>query len=77
MNKMFPKDCAGCKYFYSYDLSIDDYTNICKKNGWQADDMDAYGAFSVLYCRFHENCYEPYIAKEEYEELKYRCKDEE
>lgn len=59
MDKMFPKDCQGCKNFDSYDLSIDDYTNICKKNGWQVDDMDAYGAFGALYCRFQVNCYEP------------------
>lgn len=58
MSKIFPKDCNGCKHFYSYDLSIDDYTNVCKKNGWQVDDIDAYGAFRALYTRFQTDCYE-------------------
>lgn len=59
MADMFPKDCKGCKHFCSYDLNIDDYTNICKKNNWQVDDCDAYGLFGALNCRFQTNCYEP------------------
>lgn len=62
MISVFPKDCNGCKHFISYDLSIDDYTNICKKHGWQVDDMDVYGIFSALNKRFkvdgYEDCYE-------------------
>ena len=58
-NKMFPKDCQGCQYYRNFDMSIDDYTNQCIKNGWQVDDCDAHGAYAKLYCRFQENCYTP------------------
>jgi hypothetical protein len=45
--KMFPTDCYGCENFISYDMSVDDWTNICKANGMQVDDCDwAYGRFS-------------------------------
>lgn len=46
MTKQFPKDCSdNCPYFHRWDLSVDDYTNICDKLGIQVDDMDAYGPF--------------------------------
>lgn len=40
--RIFPKDCHGCENFISYDMSIDDITNICKVNGMQIDDCDRY-----------------------------------
>mgnify|MGYP000939928482 CR=1 FL=1 len=40
MIKIFPKDCQGCENLISYDMSIDDITNICKINGLQIDDCD-------------------------------------
>lgn len=52
MSKYFPKDCTkDCPYFHCWDLSIDDYTNVCDKLGVQVDDMDAYGPFYIpLFC---------------------------
>lgn len=38
--KSFPWDCRGCDKFISYDMSIDDITNICKSNNMQVDDCD-------------------------------------
>ena len=51
-SKHFPKDCdEDCPYFISYDLSVDDYTNVCTKLGLQIDDMDAYGPFYIpIFC---------------------------
>lgn len=40
MIKIFPRDCQGCESLISYDMSIDDITNICKINGMQIDDCD-------------------------------------
>lgn len=40
MIKIFPRDCQGCENLISYDMSIDDITNICKINGCQVDDCD-------------------------------------
>ncbi len=39
--KIFPFDCKGCKYYIRYDLSVDDYTNICKADNIFVDDCDA------------------------------------
>ena len=39
-----PKECP---YYHSWDLSIDDYTNVCDKLHIQVDDCDAYGPFYV------------------------------
>ena len=36
----FPVDCKGCDNLISYDMSIDDWTNICKVNNMQIDDCD-------------------------------------
>lgn len=48
MSKTFPKDCTKeCPYYHSWDLSIDDYTNVCDKLHVQVDDCDAYGPFYV------------------------------
>lgn len=38
--RKFPMDYKGCKYFYRYDMSVDDWTSICRKNGRQVDDCD-------------------------------------
>ena len=38
--KIFPIDCNGCNFFHSYDMSVDDITNICKLTGMQVDDCD-------------------------------------
>ena len=47
-SKYFPKDChEDCQYFRRWDLSVDDYTNVCTKLGLQIDDMDAYGPFYI------------------------------
>lgn len=51
--KTFPSGCIGCKHFYFYDLSVDDYTNICAKNNWQVDDVDVPYKY-----RFQTECYE-------------------
>ena len=46
MAKKFPKDCSkNCPHYHCWDLSIDDYTNVCDKLGVQVDDMDAYSPF--------------------------------
>ena len=48
MSKYFPKDCdVDCPYFMQWDLSVDDYTNVCTKLGLQVDDMDAYSPFYI------------------------------
>ena len=48
MAKQFPKDCTkDCPYYHCWDLSIDDYTNVCDKLGVQVDDMDAYSIFYI------------------------------
>ena len=48
MSKNFPRDCPkDCPYYKSWDLSIDDYTNLCEILGIQIDDCDAYGPFHV------------------------------
>jgi hypothetical protein len=42
--KKFPVDCdKNCPYLRQWDLSIDDWTNVCIKLNKQIDDMDAYG----------------------------------
>jgi len=52
MAKEFPKDCTiDCPHFHCWDLSIDDYTNVCDKLGVQVDDCDAYSPFYIpLFC---------------------------
>lgn len=52
MAKKFPMDCSkDCPHYHCWDLSIDDYTNVCDKLGVQVDDMDAYGQFYIpLFC---------------------------
>jgi len=44
MMRYFPKDCPRypkqCKHFRSWDLSIDDYTNVCGLLHVQIDDYD-------------------------------------
>ena len=46
MSKTFPKDCTKeCPYYRYWDLSIDDYTNVCDKLHVQVDDCDAYSPF--------------------------------
>lgn len=52
----FPMDCPReCKYFKSWDLSIDDYTNVCYKLKKQVDDCDAYGPFYLpFFCPLSE-----------------------
>lgn len=50
--KYFPKDCEKtCPYFRRWDLSVDDYTNVCEKLGIQLDDMYAYSPFyTPIFC---------------------------
>ena len=57
MDKYFPRDCEGCKNYLCYDMSIDDYTNVCSKHKWQVDDCDLYGVFGGIHKRLQENCY--------------------
>lgn len=40
--KYFPNDCAGCPHFHSFDMSIDDWTNICDILKVQVDDCDIF-----------------------------------
>ena len=40
MSKYFPVDCKGCPYYHSYDMSVDDWTNVCDVLGAQIDDCD-------------------------------------
>ena len=48
MSKTFPENCTKeCPYYHSWDLSIDDYTNVCDKLHIQVDDCDAYGSLYV------------------------------
>lgn len=48
MNKTFPKDCTkNCPYYKRWDLSVDDYTNVCDKLHIQVDDYDAYSPFYI------------------------------
>ena len=48
MGKTFPKNCTKeCPYYHGWDLSVDDYTNVCDKLHVQVDDCDAYGPFYV------------------------------
>ena len=48
MSKKFPINCSeNCPHYHYWDLSIDDYTNVCDKLQLQVDDMDAYGPFYV------------------------------
>lgn len=55
-SKYFPKDCEEtCPNFRRWDLSIDDYTNVCEKLRIQVDDMDAYGPFYIPFlCPLNE-----------------------
>lgn len=47
--KKFPIDCnSDCPYLKQWDLSIDDWTNVCTKLNLQIDDMDAYGVNAGL-----------------------------
>lgn len=49
MSKFFPKKCTNeCPYYHWWDISIDDYTNVCDKLHVQVDDCDADGPFYVL-----------------------------
>lgn len=39
--RKFPQDCpVSCPHYRRYDMSVDDYTNICHKLGKQIDDCD-------------------------------------
>ena len=62
-NRYFPKDCLqNCPHYTCYDLSIDDYTNICSKLNLQVDDCDAYGPMYIpRFCP---------LSDEEFNELK-------
>lgn len=57
MAKQFPKDCPDdCPYFHRWDLSVDDYTNVCDKLEIQVDDMDAYSPFYLpRFCPLNKN----------------------
>lgn len=47
--RTFPKDCPKeCKYLKSWDLSIDDWTNVCTKLNMQIDDCDCMNPFCPL-----------------------------
>lgn len=43
-NIIFPVNCPNeCKYLIRCDMSIDDWTSICKKHDIQIDDCDSHG----------------------------------
>lgn len=56
MAKKFPMDCTeDCPNYHCWDMSIDDYTNVCDKLEVQVDDMDAYGPwYTPLICPLEE-----------------------
>lgn len=45
--RLFPNDCRGCEHLMRYDLSVDDWTNICTFNGMCIDDCDTYYLKSI------------------------------
>lgn len=55
--KKFPIDCnSDCPYLRQWDLSIDDWTNVCTKLKTQIDDIDAYGVNAGLpLCPLEQN----------------------
>lgn len=38
--KCFPVDCRGCTHYHSWDMSVDDWTNVCDILNAQVDDCD-------------------------------------
>ncbi len=51
--RKFPQDCpVSCPHYRRYDMSVDDYTNICYKLGRQIDDCDQ--DFEWEYCPLDE-----------------------
>ena len=42
MSRYFPNDCPiECPYYRRWDMSVDDYTNICVLLKMQIDDCDS------------------------------------
>jgi len=42
MSRYFPNDCPiECPHFRRWDMSVDDYTNICMLLKMQIDDCDS------------------------------------
>ena len=52
-NKKFPKDCTrDCPHYQSWDMSVDDWTNVCDLLKVQIDDCDM--DFNWMYCPLEE-----------------------
>lgn len=49
----FPRDCKYCQYLNRYDMTVDDFTNICIVNGMQIDDCDNH--FKIFPCPLDNN----------------------
>lgn len=42
MSRYFPIDCPeDCPHYRRWDMSVDDYTNVCLLLGLQCDDCDS------------------------------------
>ena len=53
MEKRFHRDCTKeCPHFHTWDLSIDDWTNVCDLLKVQIDDCDM--DFNWMYCPLKE-----------------------
>lgn len=49
----FPKDCTrDCPHYHSWDMSVDDWTNVCDLLKVQIDDCDT--DFNWMYCPLAE-----------------------
>ena len=52
-DKKFPKDCTrDCPHYHSWDMSVDDWTNVCDLLKVQIDDCDM--DFNWMYCPLAE-----------------------
>ena len=52
-DKKFPKDCTrDCPHYHAWDMSVDDWTNVCDLLKVQIDDCDM--DFNWMYCPLKE-----------------------
>jgi hypothetical protein len=50
--KTFPNDCSSCDKFISYDMSVDDWTNICTYDNSRVDDCDLDYHFKLCHANY-------------------------
>ena len=52
-DKKFPQDCnRKCPHYHTWDMSVDDWTNVCDLLKAQIDDCDM--DFQWMYCPLKE-----------------------